>query len=293
MTGALVADAMALGCALAWAIALVLFQRIRGVSAVALNLFKNAVATVLLLATMLIFRLPFQTDRSVGDWLILAASGVLGLVVADTLFFSGLARLDASVAAICDCAYAPTVFLLSVIFLGERPSVAVFLGAPLVVLGLFFATASAPRGDRPVDRVGVLLLVSGVASTAAGVVLAKAVLARSELVEATAVRLIVGTVVLFAVELARGRLGPALALFRPQPIWRHALPATFFGTYVAMILWLGGMRAGMASRTALLNQLGAIFALGLARLGGEKVPPRRWFGAALAVVGAGVVLLAR
>jgi drug/metabolite transporter (DMT)-like permease len=67
--------------------------------------------------------------------------------------------------------------------------------------------------------------------------------------------------------------------------------ATFFGTYVSMILWLGGMKYGTASRAALLNQMGAIFVLVLSRVSGEAVPARRWIGAAIAVSGVAVILL--
>ena len=284
-------DGLALGSAVSWAIAVLFFRKLAHVPAASTNLFKNVVASVLLLLTMAALGVSFSRTRSLLDWLILAGSGVVGLAVADTLFFIGLRRLDASLVAITDCAYAPSVFLMSALFLDESFRIGLLLGAPLVVLGLFLASWQ-PRGARtaPVDRVGVTCSVLGVITTGVGVVLAKRVLAHSELVEATTVRLLAGTAVLVGVHAWRGRLGSALVLFKPQRAWRFALPGTFFGTYVSMILWLGGMRLGAASRTAVLNQLAAIFVLIFARLLGERLPKRRWLGAILAVSGACVVL---
>lgn len=282
---------MALGCALSWAIAVLAFRKAHDVDPVALNLFKNTVATAALVPTMLVAGVALDLERSGQDWALLAVSGVLGLAVADTLFLAGLRRIDASVAALADCAYAPTVLLLSFTALGEPLRAGLFVGAPLVVLGLVLV-AWKRRGDaRPVDRRGVLLCVGGVVTTAIGVVLAKPALERSDLLEATVIRLAAGAGSLFAFEALAGRARKAVSLFRPQPSWRYVLPATFFGTYVAMILWLGGMKYGTASRAALLNQSGAVFVLVLSRLSGEVIPLRRWAGAAVAIGGVVAVLL--
>ena len=283
-------DAMALGCALVWAAAVMLFRRAGEVPAVALNLFKNAVATVLLLATMLALGLRFDTARSPAHWAMLVGSGILGLAVADTLFLAGLRRIDASIAAVTDCVYSPTVLTLSALWLGEPMGAGLLVGGSLVVLGLFVVSARVAGAARAVDGGGVALALAGVVTTAFGVVLAKPALGRSDLIEATTVRLCAGIAALFASQLVLGRGREALALFKPQPVWRAALPATVLGTYVAMILWLGGMKYGTASRAALLNQSGAIFVLVLSRLAGEAVPLRRWVGAAIAVTGVGVIL---
>ena len=283
---------MALGCALAWAVAVLSFRRLDKLPPTAVNLFKNAVATCLLVLTMAVAGLSPDTDRSAGDWLSLVVSGVLGLAVADTLFLAGLRRIDASVAAVADCAYSPTVVVLSSVFLREPLAAGLVLGGPLVVLGLLVVSHRRRDDARPIDRVGLGLVIAGVVTTAIGVVVAKPALDRSHLLEATTIRLASGSIALFLFELLRGKREEVLSLFKPQPAWRPALVATFFGTYVSMILWLGGMKYGTASRAALLNQMGAIFVLVLSRLSGEVVPARRWIGAAIAVAGVAVILLA-
>jgi drug/metabolite transporter (DMT)-like permease len=121
-------------------------------------------------------------------------------------------------------------------------------------------------------------------------VLAKPALDRSHVLEATTIRLAAGTIALAGAEFARGRAREATALFRARSSWPVAVPATLLGTYVSMLLWLGGMKYGTASRAALLNQMGAIFVLVISRMLGEVVPMQRWLGAALAVAGVCIVI---
>ncbi len=284
-----IGDAMALGCAVVWATAVMLFRRLGEVHPVSLNLFKNAVAATLLLLTMALAGLRFDLHRAPVDWLRLVGSGVLGLAIADSLFLAGLRRVDAAVAATADCSYSPTVILISVAFLGEVPRSGFLWGAPLVMLGLLLVVWQ-PSGAKKVDGRGLALVLSGVMTTAVGVVLAKPALGRSGLVEATTVRLLAGSLALLAVQLVRGKGREALALFRPQAAWRVAVPATVLATYVSMLLWLGGMKYGTASRAALLNQTGAVVLLVMSRAMGEKVPARRWLGAAVAVAGVAIVV---
>ncbi len=285
-------DAMALGCAFAWAIAVLSFRKLAPYPAQAVNLFKTSVAAALLLVTMAALGVGFDTERSAYDWVALVVSGVLGLAVADTIFLAGLARIDASVAAVADCAYSPTVVLLAAVFLHEPMGLSLALGAPLVVLGLVLVAYQRRTSEKAIDRRGVLLVLGGVFTTAVGIVIAKRALERSELVEATTIRLASGAIALFLFEALRGRARRALSLFRPQPAWRPLWIGTIVGTYVVMLLWLGGMKYGAASRVALLNQMGAIFVLLLSRvLLGEDVPPRRWAGALVAVTGVVVVLV--
>lgn len=292
MSGFLLGDLLAVGCALAWALAVLAFRELRDFDSMAVNFFKNVVASAMLLLTMLAMGVPFDTERSAMDWGALLLSGFLGLAVADTLFLAGLRRIDASVAAIADCAYSPTVLLLSTLVLGEVLHPGLLIGAPLVVLGL--AIVSWERSNstvEKVDRVGFTLAVLGVITTAIGVVLAKGALDRSHLLEATTIRLCAGSVGVFAFGMARGRVKELFTLFRPQPAWKAAFVATVLGTYVSMLLWLGGMKYGSTSRAALLNQLGAVFVLVFSAMGGETVPLRRWLGASVAIVGVAVVLL--
>jgi drug/metabolite transporter (DMT)-like permease len=293
-------EVMAVTCGLAWAVSVVLFRRVGDTDPRALNLFKNVVASLLLLITLAVMGQGFDLHRSTEDWTRLLGSSLLGLTVGDTLFFAGLQRIGASVAAVTDCTYSPVVLLFSVLLLGEALSPGLLVGLPLVVVGLLVvAWRSEPKDKsgtstevgKPVDRLGVLFAMGGVACSALGAVLAKPALERSGLVEATAVRMVFSSLTLLLWQVASGRTRSSWQLFLPHPRWRWMLPATVMGSYFSMLLWLGGFKYAPASTAALLNQLATIFLLVLsATLGGEVVPARRWAGAAIAFSGAMVVL---
>lgn len=287
-----IGEVMALSCALCWATAVMLFRRVGRVDPQAMNIYKNVVAAALLVLTMAVRGIAFDLDRSGEDWIRLVGSAALGLSIADTFFFMGLQRVGASVAAVADCVYSPVVIALSMVWLGESMRGGLAVGAPLVVLGLG-VVAWEPRGGRGdrLDRMGLLYCLLGVSTTAVAVVIAKPALNRSDVIEATTVRLIAGTVLLVGWGGARGTLATGLSLLRPQPAWRAMLPATVVGTYLSMLLWLGGIKHTEASRAALLNQMGSVFALLFAAWAGERIPRRRWIGAALALAGAVAVIV--
>ncbi len=123
-----IGELYSIAAALTWSVA-VIFYRKGGetVTPVAMNLFKSSFALVLFFISMAIAKVPlFNPQASVSDWLILFASGAVGIFVADTLFFAALNRIGATGSAILDCLYGPFVVIASVVYLGEP------LGLPLM-----------------------------------------------------------------------------------------------------------------------------------------------------------------
>jgi drug/metabolite transporter (DMT)-like permease len=275
---------------LAWSIAVVLFKRSSAAPPIAINLFKNTFAVVLLSVTMLVLRIPIPMDRSAADWGRLAFSGFLGLAVADTLLFEGLRRIGAGRLAVVDTIYAPLVVLLCWVFLGEEPNAAFLLGGAAVIGGVTLATidpgALTREGGREVT-VGVVYATLAICGTAIGVVIAKPVLQHSSLVEVTWTRLVAGMFGVLAYTIVRGRGAEAMVAFRPGPLWRTLVPAAFVGTYLSLLFWLGGFKWADASVAAVLNQMATVYLLLFARFVlKENLRPRQVAGSLLAASGA-------
>jgi len=327
-------EACALLAALTWSVSVILFKRSEAVTPLAMNLFKNTVAAVLLGLTLLALLLGGWTElplaRSRGDWGRLLFSGVLGIAVSDTLIFMALRRLGASLLAVVDCIYAPTIVVLSVVVLHEPVPAAFLAGGALVVGGVLLtvtertpdepelpasvaapieAAASEGAGERaaPADprerALGVAFGLAGIASMAAGVVLAKPALASGDLVEVTLVRLLAGVVALLLwvslkplVGLDAGGAARAevLGVLGRRDVWRTLIPASVLGTYVAMLFWLGGFKWAPVSVASVLNQLASVFTVILAWLMlGESLSGRRITGTLAAVAGAALVMATR
>lgn len=287
-------EGLALASSVAWAASVVLFKRSEAISPTGLNLFKNVFALVLLSLTLVVISGNIDWGRSAEDWWRLSVSGIIGIAVADTLFFMALRRLGAGRLAIVECVYAPLIVVLSVIFLGERVGMGFLLGACLVVAGVFVSGRDQSKIDTTTKELlrGSLMGVAGVACMAVGVVVAKPALERGSLVEVTMIRLVAGVAIQLLGVLVMPSAWSVLRVFVPSSVWRTLLPASLLGSYLAMLLWLGGFKWADASVAAVLNQLTTVFTIVLARIYlQEPLTIPRVLGGGVAVAGALIILL--
>jgi drug/metabolite transporter (DMT)-like permease len=88
------------------------------------------------------------------------------------------------------------------------------------------------------------------------------------------------------------RFRKAWQTLRPSRSWRIAIPAAVLGAYVAMIIWIAGMKYTQASTASILNQTSAVFVLPIAAVVlRESVTARKILAVALAVAGVALVTL--
>ena len=79
-------------------------------------------------------------------------------------------------------------------------------------------------------------------------------------------------------------------MFRPVPSWRFSLSGAFLGSYVALMLWIAGMKYTQVGVAAILNQTSTVFILVLAALFLEERFTRRKALAVLLAI-AGIVVV--
>lgn len=255
-------ETLALATAFVWAVAVVLF-RVSGrkIHPIGLNLFKNVLALLLMILTMAVLGRPFLPAVALETVGLLLLSGFLGIAVSDTLFFHSLNRLGASTVAIIDCFYSPFVIGMSFVLIGERLTGWQLVGAALVVSAVL--TVSKEKRQEHTDGknllIGIVLGILAMFFVALGIVMVKPVLGTVSLFWATLVRLVGGTV---GVGLAVPFLRDRRKILRPLLVkanWKAMVPASFLGSYLSLILWMGGMKYTQASVAAVLNQLNTIF----------------------------------
>jgi drug/metabolite transporter (DMT)-like permease len=291
----LAGEILSLCAGLAWAAAVVLYRRSRvDEDAVGFNVVKSVIAAGLFAATLLVTGTPFVPDRPLSHWLLLAASGLLGIALADTLLFLALARTGAGLIAIVDTAYSPAVILLSAVLLAERMGTIALFGAALVVVALIVGSTGRPTAGhtRRDVVIGILLGTVAVVCMAVAIVIAKPVLDTSPVLWATAVRVGAGTLGLLPLALVRGWRAEIVRSLRLGDRWRLAFPGIVLGAYGSMILWVAGMKFTLASVASVLNQLSTIFIAVFAYLFlKEPMGRRRLLALALAMAGAVIVIL--
>ncbi len=288
-------EILSLLAALVWAVSVVLFRLSgRKLPPLSLNFFKNIVAACLFLLTLAIARQSLLREAPVLDYALLALSGVLGITIADTLFFKSLNLVGAGLSQIVTLSYAPFVIFFTFVFLGERLTLGDIGGAVLILLGIMLSSVhKAPPGSTQHDlHKGIGLGTLSVALMAAGVALAKPVLDHSPVLWATTVRLLAGTVALVLMAVVIPSRRHLWSTLRPSAAWKLAVPAAALGAYVAMLVWVAGIKYTQAATASILNQTSAVFVLPIAALVlGEPITLRKVGAVAVAVAGTVLVIV--
>ena len=283
--------------ALAWAVGVILYRRLgETLPPLALNFLKNSLVLGLLLPAVPLLHGWAWPAFSASELALAAASGFIGIALADTLYFRALNELGASRMGVIGNLYSPLVILWSFAFLGERLT-------PLQIVGFFLVSGGVWLVARPSRPAAVastepdLLVTAAGASSAGGhslgveqvaaspltrsslrgalfgiasivlmsvaIVMVKRVLESQPLLWVTLVRLLGALLGLLAVATLTGQL----RRLRPQGArfdWRVLLIAAFVGQFLAMILWLAGYKYTQASIAAILNETASVFILLLA-----------------------------
>lgn len=291
------AAAAALVAALCWTLASLLWRRLpTSLSAARLNLLKNLLALAMLVPLLLAH--PQAWPPSPRPLLLLAASGVLGIALGDSLFFAALRRLGTRRALTIDAGGPAVTTLAGVALLQERPGLQQWLGVGLISLAVVLVARRAPAPDDPASGAahalgaGVLLALGALVCGSLGALLARAALLDGAVspLQATALRLAAACLALLP--LLPGLPQPGSRPRLPQRRWPRLLLATLLGTTAGIGLQqtaLAGLPGGLA--VALLSTA-PVMAVPLAWwLEGDRPGWRGVVAALAALVGVALVVV--
>jgi len=286
-------------CAFMWAGAVLLFRKSGDwISPIALNFFKGAVAILLLTLTLVIRRVPIISFQY--GWVVpitLLTSGVIGIGIADSIFFASLNRLGAGLSAIVDCMYSPFVVLSAFLYLGEPIHLMLLVAMGLMASAILICSfepvlvSSDPAARRRYLQ-GVYFGILSMMLMAIGIVLAKPALAVSDVWWASFVRMVGGEIFLGLQVIIRKQVAEVRSTFRPSRQWAVSVPSAVLGSYMAMVFWIAGMKYTLAGKASILNQTSTIFLPILAAIFlKEPLTWRKGVAVLLGFVGAIVVTL--
>ena len=285
-----IGEILSLIAAVLWALAIVLFKKSgESVHPVALNTFKDVLAMLLYIPTLALAGVSLIQPFPASDYLLMLASGVIGIAVGDTLLFKSLFMIGAGPSALVSCLYSPFIIGLSFLWIGERLTLLQLIGAALIVTAVLEATRMKDRSQAGLRRrvAGIGWGVLAQISMAVGVVMVKPLLDEVPLLWALQIRLIGGVLALLlflGVNPARGRILSTLLVRGSRG---YTLSSSLIGGYIAMLVWLGGIKLTKASIASALNQTNTIFVLIFAALIlRERITPGRVVAILLAAAGA-------
>ncbi len=257
-----VGETFSLLSAILWALAVIFFRKSgEQVHPLVLNIFKDLLALVLFVPTIFLFGVSVVRPAPLSAYMLLLLSGVIGIGVGDTVFFMSLNILGAGLTGIVICMYSPFIIMLSTIFLGERMSLPQIVGAFLIISAVLIATIERHKITVSRHRLvaGVLLGMLSSAAMAAGIVMIKPLLEGSPVLWTTGIRLFGGTVVLTLILLFYPRRHKIIDTLISTKRWSYTISGSFIGAYLAMIVWIAGMKYTQASVASALNQTSVIF----------------------------------
>ena len=276
-----IGEAMALGSAATWAVGVILARQL-GVHLppLALNLLKNGLVLAVLAPVALVLHAGAWPSLPAEELAIVVASGVIGIALADTLYFRALNELGAGRMGVIGNLYSPLVLLLGFLFLDERLGAGQWLGFALVGLGVLLV--SRPPGEwrtHPQHTVrGVVIGLAAIALMAIAIVMVKRTLETQPLLG------------LAALPAMRARM----RFVASEVPWRRLLVAALLGQGLSMVLWLGGYKFTSASVAAILNESASVFVVVLAALWlREPLGKRAFIGVVLTFSGIACMLLGR
>ena len=287
-------DIFAVLAALVWSFCVIL-MRISGfqIPPVALTVFKGTFATVFFLLALPLVGASLLPDLSGINYLRLVVSAVLGITIADTLFAAALNRLGASLQALADCIYSPSMVAVGFLLFGEMLGTWELVGGAVVVAGVAVGMRKTKdvRSNREL-LTGVILAASAHVIMAVGILMVRDIIREESVVWISAFRFLVATVVLAAFACLRWPAGEVFLGFRRRDIWKIMIPMSFLGPFMGTMLWTAGFKFTTAGRAAIFNQMATVFIITLAVIFlKERLTVRKILGVGLAVSGALLVAL--
>ncbi len=285
----------ALGTATCWATTgLIVSDGIKAMGAFHFNLIRQGFVSLVLIAV--VTATGGWQGLSLAQVAILALSGIVGILLGDTLNFAAVGRLGPRRAGAVFALNAPMAAILGWLLLGEALPWRAMAGIAMAALGVALAVLGRPRQDahrferlNGILVVGALFGLGAALGQASGSLIARPLMA-SGIDPYLASLARVGASGLTMAVLVATPLAPAL----PRPVPRYAivqaLGSAMIGLLLGMTLFLYALQGAETGIIATLSATSPVIILPLLWLRtGQRPSALSWLGAGLAVAGLALI----
>lgn len=286
----------ALSAAFLWAIASVIYSRVgQQIHPLELNLFKGAIAVVLLLFTILISG-DVLPALAFDNYFLLILSGMLGIGLGDSAFLTALKYLGARRTLLMETLAPPMTAVLALFFLQEQLSFAAWCGIIATILGVVWVLSERVPGTSTYHStyllrgIGFGILAAIALST--GAVLSRAVFATTSISSlwAALLRLTGGLLILIPWVSVKRHSQVKLPTLR---VISAIFLASFAGTYLGIWLQQTAIKFTAAGIALTLTNTGPLFVLPIAAAMGERISLRAIAGVGIAIMGIAILFYLR
>jgi drug/metabolite transporter (DMT)-like permease len=289
----LIGGSFALSAALVWAVASIIWRKLGDeVSPLGMNLGKGLVSLVCFAILFMAMSMPSATPTA---WLLLGLSGLIGISLGDTVYFTALMKLGPRRILLMTALTPLLASAMAIAFLGERPNFQWVIGAALCLGGVVWVMWERLPGGEDLGswRTGIWLGLAAACCEAVGNILTKVGLDGAGSRDATFIRLLFGTGGLLVFGIARGQLKSWVAPFKQMRLLGVLIAASLLGTFLGIWFATASLAYTHVSLATLLKSTSPIFVLPLAWLFmKEKLSLRAITGAVVAVIGVALLMTA-
>lgn len=289
----------ALSAACLWAVSSVIFSRLgQRIPPLELNMLKGAIAIAFLVFTLLL-RGELLAAINPTAFCLLLLSGVMGIGIGDTAFFTALNHLGPRRALLMETLAPAITAILALIFLQEQLSIGAWCGILLTILGVAWVIGEQVPGtsDRPTHLIrGIRFGLLASIALATGAVLARAVLASTSIspLWAALLRLSAGTLILLPWAWFRQQQQRwQLKTLNSTQLIAAIVFAAFAGTYLGIWLQQTAIKFTAAGVALTLTNTSPLFVIPIAIWMGERISTRAILGAIVAIGGIAVLFYSR
>ena len=274
---------------------LIAYEAARELGGIVFSFLRTALASAGFLVIVLLTEWDGSLTRN--EVLLLAASGLSGVFLADSLRYAALARLGPRMNTLVHTTSVPFSLLCGAVFLGQHVTGLSLLGTSVVFAGIVVAVAFGNRAaagvwdGTPGQRAaGIGLALAAALSFAVSLLVAAPVMERgADPVTATAIRAMTGTLAtLVPATFIRANRHQIARLNRRLAL--QVLMSGLAGTGIGLTLQLYALERGPVGIVSALSASTPIVLLPMVWMLTRRCPPvLAWVGAALAVAGIAVI----
>ena len=290
-----IGEIAALSAALLWAISSVVYSRLGlKIPPLQLNFYKGIIAIALIVVTLLIQGAAFD-DLSSSTIALLFLSGIIGIGLGDTAYFTALNSLGARRTLLLETSSPPMGALLALIFIGEQLTYSAWCGILLTILGIAWVISERNPVDKiSVSRQGILWGILAAIAQATGAVISRYALIQSDIspLESTLIRLVGGTVIVV------GLLFLPTAAKQTNSRWQLSTRtlgiiaiAAFGSTYLGIWLQQTSLKFAPTGIAQTFLATSPLFILPIVALQGENISLRAIFGVVISLSGIAVMFI--
>ncbi|WP_413282573.1 DMT family transporter [Vibrio sp. MA40-2] len=292
-----IGEIAAICAALVWAVATWIYSQFsHQFSAMQMNIVKGVTASMMMLIVLPVLPMP-ELNLNPSHIYVLAASGVIGIAIGDSAYFSALKRIGANKTLLLESLAPPLSGVLALVALGSTLSSQSWLGVVVTTIAVTFVVFQPNVNNQPTSMSGIGYGLLASVCQATGVVISHYALVAGDIppLLGALIRLSIGVIVVMVVigftenKPFKSMFSKMICLSGQDKKW--LLAAIFVGTFLALWLQQVALKHANPAVAQTLIATSPLFILIIYAWKGELITKKSIFGTFLALLGISLFFL--